>query len=170
MVCKNCGSYNDDTAKFCIGCGANLAEQQESTNQYTTTQEYAPEATETVEVTPPEAETYDAPAYENAPPVYDNTQPAYQAPPVYQNPPVAPDNLPTPGKGLGIASMVCGIVSFFCAGIILGILAIVFGGVAKSKGYRGGMATAGIVCGAVGLGIYVIVLIIAGSASIIPFM
>ena len=34
-----------------------------------------------------------------------------------------------PGKGLAIASMVCGIVSFFWAGIVLGILALIFGGI-----------------------------------------
>ena len=45
----------------------------------------------------------------------------------------------TAGKGLGIASLVCGIVSFFCFGLILGILAVVFGGIAKGKGYKGGI-------------------------------
>lgn len=71
-----------------------------------------------------------------------------------------------PGKGMAIAGMVCGIVSIvLCSyGVILGILGIVFGCIAKSKGYRGGMATAGIVCGAVGLVIFV-VLIIAGVAG-----
>ncbi len=72
-----------------------------------------------------------------------------------------------PGKGLAIASLVCGIVSFFCFGIVLGILAVVFGGIAKSKGYRGGMATAGIVLGIIGLAVYVICLIAWGS--LIPF-
>lgn len=62
-----------------------------------------------------------------------------------------------PGKGLAIASLVCGIVSFFCFGIVLGILAVVFGG----------MATAGIVLGVIGLAVYVICLIAWGS--LIPF-
>ena len=74
----------------------------------------------------------------------------------------------TPGKGLAIAAMVCGIVSFFCFGIILGVLAIIFGAVAKNKGYRGGMATAGIVLGAIGLGLYLIMLIACGS--MVPFL
>ena len=74
-----------------------------------------------------------------------------------------------PGKGLAIASLVCGIVSFFCFGVILGLLAVIFGGVAKSKGYKGGMATAGIVLGVIGLALYVVMLIACGSMSMIPF-
>lgn len=71
-----------------------------------------------------------------------------------------------PGKGLAIAGMVCGIVSFLCFPIVTGILGIVFGAVAKKKGYTGGMATAGIVCGAIGLGLYFILL--AVGVSLIP--
>ena len=47
----------------------------------------------------------------------------------------------TAGKGFAIAGMVCGIVSFFCFGIVLG---------------------------AIGLGLYLIMLIACGS--MIPFM
>lgn len=55
------------------------------------------------------------------------------------------------GKGFAIASLVLGIVSIFCFAIITGTLAIVFSRMAKSKGYPGGMATAGLVCGIIGL-------------------
>lgn len=75
----------------------------------------------------------------------------------------APVPAKTPGKGFGIASLVCGIVSFFIFGLILGILAVIFGGVAKNKGYRGGMATAGIVLGVIGLALYLIMLIACSS-------
>lgn len=75
----------------------------------------------------------------------------------------------TPGKGLGIASLVCGIVSFFCFGLILGILAVVFGGIAKGKGYKGGMATAGIVLGVIGLALYVICIIFLSEFMLSPF-
>ncbi|MBE7036200.1 MAG: DUF4190 domain-containing protein [Ruminococcaceae bacterium] len=71
------------------------------------------------------------------------------------------------GKGLAIASLVCGIVSFFCFGIVLGILAVVFGVLAKRQGYRGAMATVGIVLGAIGLALYVIMLIACGSMSVL---
>lgn len=123
MVCPNCGSANNDGAKFCIGCGATLD---------------APQANPVNNV--PQNANYN---------FANNQQPAT-----------------VPGKGLGIASMVCGIVSFFCFGFILGLLAVIFGGVAKSKGFKGGSATAGIVLGVIGLAFYVIMLIIYGSAML----
>ncbi len=88
-------------------------------------------------------------------------------PPVYEQPPQQPNyqqpyNQPyngytpyqqpvVPGKGFAITAMILGIISFLCFPYITGILGIIFGGVAKSKGYRGGMATAGIVCGIIGV-------------------
>ena len=68
-----------------------------------------------------------------------------------------------PGKAFAITSLVCGIAAFFVAGIILGILAIVFGGVAKSKGTTSGMATAGIVLGVIAVVVMIIALVIIGS-------
>ena len=68
-----------------------------------------------------------------------------------------------PGKGLAIASMVCGIVSFFFFGLVLGVLALVLGLVAKNKGYTGGMATAGVATGAVAIGLSLIGMIACGS-------
>lgn len=73
------------------------------------------------------------------------------------------------GTGLGIASMICGICSilFICliytgvfallayAAPILGIIAIVLGIVQIVKNESKGMAIAGIVCGAVGILIFV---------------
>ena len=69
-----------------------------------------------------------------------------------------------PGKGLAIAGMVCGICSFFVAGLILGLLAIIFGAVAKKQGYKGGIATTGIVLGIIALVFYVVALLVIQSA------
>lgn len=91
---------------------------------------------------------------------------AYNATPVYDAPQPATSDAP-PAKGLAVTSMVCGIVSFFCFGIILGALAIIFGGVAKSKGNKGGMATAGIVLGVVGIALYFITLFACGGLGAI---
>lgn len=55
--------------------------------------------------------------------------------------------------------MVCGIVSLFVFAFIAGALGIIFGAVAKSKGCRSGMATAGIVCGVIGAGLYFVMLV-----------
>jgi len=64
------------------------------------------------------------------------------------------------GKGLGIASMVCGIVSIIgcCipyAPLVLGIAAIVLGIIQIVKNESKGMAIAGIICGAVGIIVFV---------------
>lgn len=99
-----------------------------------------------------------ASAQSNEPNQY-SQQPQYGQQPLYSQQPVE-----EPGKGLAIASMVLGIISFFCFSLITGILAIIFGAVAKSKNYRGGMATAGIVCGVISLVLYFLILVMWGSA------
>ncbi len=57
----------------------------------------------------------------------------------------------TQSNGLAIASLVCGIVGLIFFAFILGPLAIIFGGVARSRARRGadhgGMAIAGLVLG-----------------------
>ena len=63
-----------------------------------------------------------------------------------------------PGKGFAIAGLVCGIVSIFYLRIITGALGLIFGLIARSRGYRKGMSTAAITCGAVGLGIGLLIL------------
>ena len=71
------------------------------------------------------------------------------APPYYG----APTPGVTAGRGMAIASLVLGILALVSgtAGFVCGLLAVIFGGVAKSKGYRGGMATAGLICGIIPL-------------------
>lgn len=62
------------------------------------------------------------------------------------------------GKNLGIASLVCGILSlvlmFFgygaLVGLILGVVAIILAVNAKKKGYTEGMQKAGLVLGIIG--------------------
>ncbi len=83
-------------------------------------------------------------------------QPTYDA---YNTEPQYPVQNPQDGKGFAIASLVLGIVSFFCFAFIAGTLGIVFGVVAKNKGYKGGMATAGIVCGAIGIVLWILMMI-----------
>lgn len=85
---------------------------------------------------------YQQPNYQQQP--YNNVYNQYQQP------------ANVPGKGFAIASMILGILSFLCFPFITGLLGIIFGGVAKSKGYRGGMATAGIVCGVIGVALQLI--------------
>jgi hypothetical protein len=71
-------------------------------------------------------------------------------------------------KGFAITSMVLGICSLVIpyAGIILGILAVVFGAVSRNKNESGrGMAIAGLVTGIVALALWLIVIIIVAASS-----
>lgn len=97
-----------------------------------------------------EQSTYSQPDYsqpESNPNTYANYNPAYQ-------------NDKQDGKGFAIASLVLGIISLFCFAFICGTLGIIFGFLARSKGYKGGMSIAGIVCGIVGIVLWVIMLIL----------
>lgn len=84
-----------------------------------------------------------------------------QVQPQFVNPTPAP--VADPGKGLAIASLVLGIISLLCLPIVTGILGIALGGAAKSKGSKSPMATAGIVCGIIGLAAWVVMLIVGFS-------
>lgn len=68
-----------------------------------------------------------------------------------------------PGDGKATGSLVCGIISLFFAGIILGIVAIVMGMQAKKEGFVGGKATAGIVLGVIGIAGTVLMLIFSSA-------
>lgn len=67
-------------------------------------------------------------------------------------------NIPVPGKGQAIASLVLGIVSvvfwFFGVGsllsLILGIVGLVLASMAKKAGFEGGIRTAGFVLSLIG--------------------
>ncbi|MCP9944420.1 DUF4190 domain-containing protein [Streptomyces somaliensis] len=75
---------------------------------------------------------------------------------------------PGPANGLGVASMVIGIISLvtcflYGLGVVLGILALVFGVIGRKRAQRGeadngAMATAGIVTGTIGIVLGVLVL------------
>ena len=99
---------------------------------------------------------YQAPQYQSSP--YQSSPYSYQAEPLQTQ----------GGSGLAIGSMVCGILSIvFCCGSwiswILSVVAIVLGAVSISKGRRGkGMAMAGIITGAVGIVLSILILIVAG--------
>ncbi len=161
MFCTQCGASQDDNALFCTVCGASL-KQPEPTP-------VAVEQPAPVVEQPAPAPVAEQPA-QPAQPVYTQpvSQPVQPAQPVYAQPVYAPQQPKIPGKGLAVTGMVLGIISlctFWCYGFILGILGIIFGGVAKGKGYKGGMGTAGIVCGAISVGFWIIMLLIIGSAA-----
>jgi hypothetical protein len=68
-------------------------------------------------------------------------------------------------NGLAIAGLVCGIIGVFIFNIILGPLAIIFGGVGLRKANRGaghrGMALAGVILGVIDIVLFVVLLAVA---------
>ncbi|MGI6152683.1 MAG: DUF4190 domain-containing protein [Christensenellaceae bacterium] len=91
-------------------------------------------------------------------------QQPYGGPPPYQQQPPYASNEPMPGKGAGIASLVCGIIGFLIPffGIVLSIIALVLGNSARKilpDGQRG-LATAGWICGIIGTVLWAVVLVI----------
>lgn len=167
MFCRNCGANNADNAAFCINCGAAMAEEQPAQQPV-----QQPVYQQPVYQQPVQQPAYQQPAYQQ--PVYQ--QPVYQQP-AYQQPAVKPA---IPGKGMGVTGMVLGIVSLalFCVwylAIPCAIVGMILSGIAAKKakevGMKNGMATAGIVCSAIALGITVLFIIlvavgVAGALSL----
>ncbi|MFI9807981.1 DUF4190 domain-containing protein [Streptomyces sp. NPDC052301] len=89
------------------------------------------------------------PSYPAAPPV------GYPQAPGYGMPMQPSNGMGTTGLVLGIIGVVCSLTVFlWFFGVILGILAIIFGAIGRGKANRGeatnkGAATAGLVCGIV---------------------
>ncbi len=98
-----------------------------------------------------------------------------QVAPQQSNPVVQPAYVaPVPGKGLGIASMVLGIVALglFCmswVALTCALVGCILGGVAlakaKAAGVKNGMAVAGLVCSVIALALDAIVIIVAIEAA-----
>ena len=144
MNCTNCGAYNQDGSTVCSSCGANLA-QQNSYNTQPQQPSYQPQQPQQGYQQPQQ------PAYGYQP------QPQYGG---YQQNPYGYGAPAEPAKGLAIGGLVCGILSLVFFAIILGPLGIILGGVAKSKGNTSPMATAGIVCGVIGVVSWLLLMII----------
>lgn len=129
MICKNCGYACRDDLRFCPNCGTELAPAPNSYQQQAAQNPY--------EQQPPYGQTpYGQYPYGQYPNGY----------------------MVAPGRGQAIASLVLGILSFFLFPLVTGILAIVFGGIAKSRGSRSPMATAGLVCGILGIVSWILML------------
>ena len=163
MFCPNCGTQNADNAAFCAGCGAKLSvEQPVYEPQQPAVEPQQP-------VSEPQQPVYQQPVYQQ--PAYQ--QPAYQQP-VYQQPfqqPVYQQPVTVPGKGLGIAGMVLGIIAllFTCCSEYISIPCAVIGlilsivGLSKAKkaGMKNGCALAGIICTCIALVITTLLLVLA---------
>ncbi|PKQ28718.1 MAG: hypothetical protein CVT63_01325 [Candidatus Anoxymicrobium japonicum] len=156
--CNQCGQGSADEAVFCIQCGTPLADAQQ-----TQTVNQPGEATPTPTAGDP------------LPPPPPGMPPGAGAPPP---PGYTPYRRAPQTDGMAVASLVLGIAGFFCCPLISGILAVIFGYMARrnikeSGGALGGdsMATAGIILGYVQLGltllfiaIWIITIVISGTS------
>jgi hypothetical protein len=70
-------------------------------------------------------------------------------------------------NGLAVAGLVCGVVGVFVLNIVLGPLAVIFGGVGLRNANRGasgrGMALAGVILGVFDIVLFVVLLAVASS-------
>jgi hypothetical protein len=68
---------------------------------------------------------------------------------------------------MAIAALVCGIVGIFIFEVVLGALAIIFGGIGVSRANRGagrrGIAWAGVILGAIDIALFVVVLAVPAT-------
>ncbi len=150
MFCQNCGSQIEDGTKFCENCGAPV-EAASAPAEEVPVAEAEPVVEQPAEYSAPEtdySQSYDATDYTQA------------------------DYPPTGGKkGFAIASMICGIVALLCCcsgfgDFALAIAAIVLGIITLVKGFDGrGMALTGLITGAVGLILALIMGILSVSAG-----
>ncbi|MGY1740100.1 MULTISPECIES: DUF4190 domain-containing protein [unclassified Blastococcus] len=73
----------------------------------------------------------------------------------------------TQGNGLAVAGFVCGLVGLLFFSVILGPLAIVFGGIGLNRAKRGaphkGLAIAAVVLGVVDLLLFVLLVVVAAN-------
>lgn len=70
-------------------------------------------------------------------------------------------------NGLAIAGLVCGLVGLLFFSVVLGPLAVIFGGVGLSKANKGaghrGMSIAAIVLGIVDIALFVVLVVVAAN-------
>lgn len=140
MFCGECGTQNPDTNQFCKNCGKPLRRPLQA-------QPPVPAV-----AVPPAAAPQPAPAQPVSPP------------PTAGYPPVAavPAGAPVPAKpplnkgllALGIIGLVAGVVSWFRYPYLLGILAVVLGGItlAKTENRKGAIAIIAVIAILIGLG------------------
>ena len=148
MVCS-CGARYPDSAKFCSYCGAKNSSYQPPA---------VPEQPEPMQPPPPP---YPGPQYNyqaqqnyQGQQYYRDQQNRYNHQSYYLD-----EHHERAANSAATASLVCGIIGFFIAGLILGIVAIVQGNKAKRLGYPGGKATVGVVLGVIDIIIWAIIMV-----------
>lgn len=134
MFCRNCGNSMLDNQRFCTECGTDMSDvinkKQQQNNPLKTNFSYT-------------------------------STPEYRVTPNNYIQKTIPQEKSEKGTSLAVASFVLGIISIiaFSYGIFSAILGVIFGCVSKSQGCKSSMATAGIVCSAIGASMSVLILL-----------
>ena len=171
MICEKCGTLNPDSATICSRCKqplVGITGQQNYTQPYGQPQSpYEQPQAPYGQPQPPYGQPQ--PPYGQPQTPYGQSQTPYgQSQPPYGQPYQQNYNYTQkhPADGKATASLVCGIIGLFVVGLILGIIAIAQGSLAKKMGYPGGKATAGIVLGVIDIAAWAVVLIFAGGMGL----
>lgn len=174
--CKQCGAANEETAKWCQNCGANLTENEFGFSNGNPADAQTDRAANTEQTPPPYGAQNTPPYGTQTPPPYGTTPPPYGSyQNGYQQPGQQPNYYPA---GTVPNHMVKAIVSiFFCT--ILGIIAIVYASQVNTKLAAGDLAgaqqsaktantcaTVGLVVGIVLCVVYFILGIVVGLEGI----
>ena len=146
--CPECNKEISDKAEACIGCGYPIASNDNTTHKKANYSPLPPPFSQPPATYQSSYNTYSTysgqQAYQGQAPFQQNYAPSQEI--YYQQ--VLQQNMYAAEKAAN-ASIACGIIGFFIAGLILGIIAIAQGNKAKSLGYVGGKASAGIVLGVI---------------------
>lgn len=175
MICPMCHRENPSSAAFCIMCGHPLADLNRKGEEADSARNVFPDD---ARVQPVEAGSASGSAPKPPAPVQEPTDGEQGTRTTPQGAPVAPgasDSSSATGAatqthdgtdGLAVASLVCSIVGIFFLQIILPILGIVFGAVARGRNPKdstnGKLALAGLI-----VGIIVLVLSILAVIAIV---
>ena len=155
--CPECNKEISDKAEACIGCGYPIASSDNTTQNKANNSPLPPPFSQPPATYQSSYNTYSTysgqQAHQGQPPFQQNYAPSQEI--YYQQ--VLQQNNYTAEKAAN-SSLTCGIVGFFFAGLILGIIAIAKGCKAKNLGYTGSTATAGIVIGIIDIIAWVLII------------
>ena len=142
MYCKNCGEQMNDNQAICLKCGVATGEGNS----------FCPNCGGAVN--PGQAICLNCGVALGQ---SQQNQQQYQQPQQYHE---------QPAFELALVSLICGILGLFSCGIT-SIVAIVCGAMARKRGNKGGLATAGLACGIVSVALYALFFILYFAIVII---
>lgn len=167
-LCTNCGAEIADESKFCSNCGMKM---EETADAVTSSGEIDIKYEDTLENS-----YYDTPSQELD--IHYEEEEVYGGKEIFvvPQPQFYQENIVNEGGagnvGFAIASMVCGILSLVCCcltwlSLLLGIAGIALGVISLKGKFDGrGMAIAGVVCGGIGVAVWVILLLLGGAVGL----